>query len=226
MRVTVAGEPVRWQTDAVSVVFDDSLALLGEPEAVQEAIVASLQTWEESGVLPVRFAVGTSSGAAPGFDPAGPNANQVLALEGPWPYDPSWPAVTITTYDDVSGELLDADIVFDASRRWSASESPAAAALDIQDVATHEIGHLLGLEHSEVPEATMYGEGATGSTVRRSLHFDDVEGVVAAYGPPELLGREVTGGCSAAPGGAGGDGLAALAAALLGLAVGRMRGRR
>src|SRR5699024_8463860 len=52
--------------------------------------------------------------------------------------------------------------------------------MDLQSIATHEIGHNLGLGHSDYRDATMYFayQGGTGA---RSLSEDDIAGVCALY---------------------------------------------
>lgn len=52
--------------------------------------------------------------------------------------------------------------------------------VDLQSVATHEVGHLLGLDHSNLNRATMY-YAYTGGTSARKLHDDDIQGVCALY---------------------------------------------
>ncbi len=52
--------------------------------------------------------------------------------------------------------------------------------VDLQSVATHEVGHLLGLDHSNLNRATMF-YAYTGGTSARRLHDDDVQGVCALY---------------------------------------------
>ncbi len=51
---------------------------------------------------------------------------------------------------------------------------------DLEGVATHEIGHLLGLDHSPLQSATMF-YAYTGGNGARSLHQDDQAGVCALY---------------------------------------------
>lgn len=51
---------------------------------------------------------------------------------------------------------------------------------DLQSVATHEIGHLLGLDHSNINGTTMYAYNL-GGDLGRTLHQDDINGVCALY---------------------------------------------
>ncbi|XP_010278837.1 PREDICTED: metalloendoproteinase 2-MMP-like [Nelumbo nucifera] len=68
---------------------------------------------------------------------------------------------------------------YDADESWSTNPQPGM--FDLESVAVHEIGHLLGLGHSSVPEAIMYPSIPDGA-VKRNLHGDDVQGIRALYG--------------------------------------------
>ena len=65
---------------------------------------------------------------------------------------------------------------FDDDERWLDSETRD---VDLLTVAAHEIGHTLGLAHSNDPDALMY---PSYSGPRRFLGADDVAGVQALYG--------------------------------------------
>ena len=56
------------------------------------------------------------------------------------------------------------------------------AALTVQAIATHEIGHAIGLDHSEKPSSMMYATPYHDTVYGQWLHDDDVDGVVALYG--------------------------------------------
>ncbi|HTE05255.1 MAG TPA: matrixin family metalloprotease [Planctomycetota bacterium] len=60
--------------------------------------------------------------------------------------------------------------------------APVAGALDLQGVATHEVGLVLGLGNSTVAGATMSGALSGGGTSARSLAADDIAGLAAIYG--------------------------------------------
>lgn len=71
-------------------------------------------------------------------------------------------------YDPPGHTIQEADIVFNMSYTWNTDGSN----YDVQAVTTHEIGHALGIHHSEVPGATMY-QGYTNNW--RSLESDDAQ---------------------------------------------------
>ncbi|XP_057812408.1 metalloendoproteinase 3-MMP-like [Salvia miltiorrhiza] len=66
---------------------------------------------------------------------------------------------------------------YDADEQWSIG--PVTGAFDLETVALHEIGHLLGLGHSSVEAAIMYSGIGAGEI--KNLHADDIQGIRALY---------------------------------------------
>lgn len=81
-------------------------------------------------------------------------------------------------------EIIEFDILFDIDFAWGdAVDDPER--MDLQNIATHEIGHGLGLgdlyEESCSAE-TMYGYSDYGETVKRDLNAGDKRGIQELYG--------------------------------------------
>ncbi|KAK6931135.1 Peptidoglycan binding-like [Dillenia turbinata] len=84
----------------------------------------------------------------------------------------------------------------DDAENWVITEdvtqSTSSTAVDLESVAVHEIGHLLGLGHSSVEEAIMYPTISAG-TRKVTLASDDVQGIQELYGSnPNYNGSETT----------------------------------
>ncbi|XP_060959013.1 metalloendoproteinase 3-MMP-like [Cannabis sativa] len=86
-------------------------------------------------------------------------------------------------FDGAGGTLAhafsppDGRVHFDAEESWAIG--PVAEAYDVETVALHEIGHILGLQHSSVEGAIMYPE--IGAGITKGLHGDDIQGINALY---------------------------------------------
>lgn len=79
-----------------------------------------------------------------------------------------------------NGTISDADVLFNGSG-FAFTTSGVPGAFDVQDVATHELGHLLGLDHSGVAGASMYPYVDPTVILHRSLSEDDEHGLRDAY---------------------------------------------
>jgi hypothetical protein len=104
-------------------------------------------------------------------------------------------AATGFTIDTISGAIVESDVFFNTTFDWSTSG--AANAFDLQSIATHEIGHFLGLGHSALGETELIAGGGRRVIAARSVMFpiafgrgnitdrtltpDDVAGVSSTY---------------------------------------------
>lgn len=91
-----------------------------------------------------------------------------------------------------NGVLIEVDITFNAvGAVWSTADGVDAA--DVETVALHELGHFLGLDHSDDNRAVMFPSIV--ERVRRDLRADDLAGVRAIYGPGIGVRCERNGDC-------------------------------
>lgn len=74
----------------------------------------------------------------------------------------------------------DGRLYFDSAERWTTNPT-SLDQTDLQSVAVHEIGHNMGLDHSDDPNAIMYPQYPPGS-IKRNLGADDINGLRALYG--------------------------------------------
>ncbi|MBI4481476.1 MAG: matrixin family metalloprotease [Acidobacteria bacterium] len=78
------------------------------------------------------------------------------------------------TFSTTAGEIVESDIGFNPNQLFSTNGD--GDRFDIQAVATHEVGHLLGLDHSPILAATMFPTVGRGKLLPRTLSTDDVIG--------------------------------------------------
>ena len=92
--------------------------------------------------------------------------------------------VIATTYSwwSSTGNLLDSDIVFwDGGFKFFTGTSGCASGAYIEDIAAHELGHALGLNHSTASDATMYPSYTLCTVGNRTLAADDTAAMKALY---------------------------------------------
>ena len=82
---------------------------------------------------------------------------------------------------DFAGQIMDADIVFNPSIQFSTESVTPSDKIDLQSVATHEIGHLLGLDHTTLLSSVMFPTVTTGVNFPRALSLDDMAGISTIY---------------------------------------------
>ena len=73
------------------------------------------------------------------------------------------------------GQILEADILFNLNAPFTSDAAPTPGRIDLESRLRHEIGHLLGLDHSGLLSAMMYPALEPG--LIRSLSLDDEIGL-------------------------------------------------
>jgi len=93
-------------------------------------------------------------------------------------------AVAIVWYNTRTKTIIEFDIVFDTDYAWGDASSQQNV-MDLQNIATHELGHGAGMDdvyQSVAWQETMYGYSAYGETGKRDLFDGDKRGITKLYG--------------------------------------------
>jgi hypothetical protein len=185
---------VKWPKKNITIALSSS-ASAPQPNIkagsdVAGAVSRALRRWEK--VANIRFVLTASelqSISAPGTRGDGVSLITVAhTSENAAPFNGSGTEMSGRTriFSTVAGTITEADIVLNPLQPFSSDGTPGT--YDLEATFAHEIGHLLGLEHSAVLGATMQPrQGKNGiydlsSSAPRSLSEDDRAGVGAIYG--------------------------------------------
>jgi hypothetical protein len=161
--------------DASSVPFYvNTQNLDAEPSAVLSAVQFGAYAWTNQSNAAFSFYYG---GSTSGTVVTSNGRNEVFFRNA------SNGSAIATTYTYSSGgRIVDTDIVFwDGGYKFFPGSTGCSGGFYVEDVATHEFGHALGLGHSTVSGATMYPSIGYCSTGARWLSEDDKQGVEALY---------------------------------------------
>jgi hypothetical protein len=203
---TAATTQVRWPTTSITVALSTSLN--NPPSYVRatgaQVVLAArraLSRWALASNLQFNITTsGAQDAVADGVSLitiADTGSNRALFSTG---VQPGRARVTF----DGSGNITEADLAvnplvtrFDPFGNQVASffsTDGTADSYDLESTFVHEIGHMLGLEHSGVVAASMQPRQGTNGTYNlpnfttRTLSTDDVAGIRAIYGPRTGLG--------------------------------------
>jgi MYXO-CTERM domain-containing protein len=224
---TPDGHYLYWASGCVKMAYgaEGTLAISGEDEF--PVIEDSMTTWND-GVAGCSYMHFVSLGPVTDHEVGTDRFNIIKFRDATWCrpavdddparcYSPTTAGITTVVYvddagNDRDGEIVDADVEINgvdfAISVGGVSLSDATCDAELQNTLTHELGHVLGLEHTcrvpgdpprvddqgndvplctdvvsgdEITEATMYNFQACGETKKESLSQDDIDGVCTVY---------------------------------------------
>jgi MYXO-CTERM domain-containing protein len=163
----------------------DSGAMLSQ--VLEEAVQGSFSAWTGPTCAHIDIThTGPTTRTDLGFT-GSDDVNLVIWRED-WPYDadPGAYALTSVTFDPSTGGVSDVDIELNGEYfTWSTKELPGPSEVDVRNTLTHEVGHFIGLNHSAVPDSTMFETAPLGELKKRTLSQDDIDAVCAIYPPKQ-----------------------------------------
>lgn len=188
------GAPLYWPRACIGYslvprAHDDTPSLL----ELREVVDRSFASWTdvECAGTPVGLSLQQTSELSmcdrPAYEEGQPSANSIVFVD-------DWLArglpseafgLTLVWHDEKTGEIFDADMQLNETLgplTLCPNATCPEAAVDLQNIITHEAGHFLGLGHSAEKDACMYGKAEVGETSKRFLSLDDIDGLCAMYG--------------------------------------------
>ena len=147
------------------------------------AVHAGFEAWEEIEDSAITFSYG---GTTETHIAALDYTNVVSFQDDSYDFGSDTLAVTLVfSRPNIQGrQIVDADIIFNPNRIFSMDGAPGTT--DLESVAVHEVGHLLGLDHTAIVSATMNPQAGSGVTFFRVLQTDDRIGCSVLYPTPEF----------------------------------------
>jgi len=165
---------------------------------VRAAVTAAFSTWESvkcpnGRTTSVRFELGPDIKVnKPLGRKQAKDNNGIYFRDETWPYKNAVDSLALTNqiYGEERGIIEYADIEINTAETSFSLSDDDTDAIDFQSVMIHEVGHYLGLAHSNDPESIMvpsYCEASNrcdkGVIGKRELSDDDIEGVCGIYPP-------------------------------------------
>ena len=191
---TLSGEvvSVRWSRTPVRWFVTDRGVAGVSASDFHAALTRAFATWQNVPTATIDFQFAGFTGARPSDD----DGMNVLGFQD----RPELERVlgqTEFTVDRRTGDIIESDIFFNATFNWSVATPGVAGRFDVESVALHEVGHLLGLGHSALGETELMPNArrrvlssaavmfpisfGAANTADRQLQPDDIAGVSDTY---------------------------------------------
>jgi Matrixin len=191
------GKPLFWASSCMQVYVQKN----GSPAqgidfaTVKDSVSRAFGTWlsADCGGAPPLIDVqvlGPITCDAAEYNKTKKNANIVMFRDDQWPYVGGEDVLAFThlNFNADTGELWDSDLEINSFDYQFSTGNPVTSN-DLDSMLTHEVGHMLGLAHTLVKDATMYAQYTPGTDTLRTLASDDLSGICASYPPDRVPSR-------------------------------------
>ena len=166
-----------WKDLPITVYLDDEMV------SYKGAIESAMAEWDIHTVANL-FVAGVTVVSDASFDSSARDSRNELVFGD---YPQSGVIAVCSTWFYRFGKdtrIVEFDIMFD-NKDFNWGTDGGALVMDVQNIATHEIGHGLGLSdlyNGKWSEQTMYGYADEGQINKRTLDSGDIAGIQALYG--------------------------------------------
>ena len=191
------GEPLHWPSPCLSyaVQRDGSPKAGIDADSFQKSVEQAFRAWET---------VTCPGGGSPRFRAqfqgfvscarretvcgnADKNVNVMMLHDDDWPELPTVIGLTRPSGGTETGLMVDADLEINSQDYDFSAAAMSSGGMQLEEVLAHEVGHFLGLSHSDAPGALMsihYEMLQLGSEL---LTDDDIAAICTAYPPGDAL---------------------------------------
>jgi predicted Zn-dependent protease len=158
----------RWATTPVTVrVYSTGNSTISDGSGGVNAVVSAIRAW---GIISSSTTTAAAvRGTAPATIMLNTNGNVCTG---------NCLAATLTGYYTTQAgddRINDADIYTNTAQQYYSSGEPSCSGeYDINGIMTHEVGHVIGIGHSNVAGATMYPSVSACNAGNRTLESDDI----------------------------------------------------
>jgi len=182
------GLPIKWPEGTIRIKI-----LLGDTKTLSDgtnyntSARAAAQTWNAI-IGSAQFQTDLVTGPA---GTAGDNneVNELAFADKVYGKDFDANTLAVTTGYSTGNERVEADIIFNTSYTWDSYRGNIrSGSYDLQRVALHELGHVLGMDHPDdaTPKQTVSAIMNSHIGNLDTLTTDDTNGVQSLYGPASV----------------------------------------